>query len=118
MAYLQTKDFTKNASAGDYAGKDRHSIVLFKIKDKKPFVLSATQTGPKVYGVTYDKTKKILVYKDTLASKKLKEISIISEFENSNFLKSISLATFIKIKLIFRLQYLNVYKQSNDKKRY
>ena len=43
--------------------------------------------------------------------------SIISEFENSNFLKSISLATFIKIKLIFRLQYLNVYKQSNDKKR-
>ena len=37
MAYLQTKDFNKNASAGDYAGKDRHSIVLFKIKDKKPF---------------------------------------------------------------------------------
>ena len=35
MAYLQTKDFTKNASAGDYAGKDRHSIVEFKIKDKK-----------------------------------------------------------------------------------
>ena len=48
--------------------KDRHSIVLFKIKDKKPFVLSATQTGPKVF-VTYDKTKKILVYKDTLLLK-------------------------------------------------
>ena len=47
MAYLQTKDFTKNASGGDYVGKDRHSIVLFKIKDKKPFVLSATQTGLK-----------------------------------------------------------------------
>ena len=31
MAYLQTKDFTKNASAGDYAGKDRHDIVGFKI---------------------------------------------------------------------------------------
>ena len=85
MANLQTKDFTKNASAGDYAGKDRHSIVLFKIKDKKPFVLSATQTGPKVYGVTYDKTKKILVYKDTLASKKLKEISILKVFKDKDF---------------------------------
>ena len=85
MAYLQTKDFNKNASAGDYAGKDRHSIVLFKIKDKKPFVLSATQTGPKVYGVTYDKTKKILVYKDTLASKKLKEISILKVFKDKDF---------------------------------
>ena len=85
MAYLQTKDFNKNASAGDYAGKDRHSIVLFKIKDKKPFVLSATQTGPKVYGVSYDKTKKILVYKDTLASKKLKEISILKVFKDKDF---------------------------------
>ena len=85
MAYLQTKDFTKNASAGDYAGKDRHSIVLFKIKDKKPFVLSATQTGPKVFGVTYDKTKKILVYKDTLASKKLKEVSILKVFKDKDF---------------------------------
>ena len=85
MAYLQTKDFNKNASAGDYAGKDRHSIVLFKIKDKKPFVLSATQTGPKVFGVTYDKTKKILVYKDTLASKKLKEISILKVFKDKDF---------------------------------
>ena len=85
MAYLQTKDFNKNASAGDYAGKDRHSIVLIKIKDKKPFVLSATQTGPKVYGVSYDKTKKILVYKDTLASKKLKEISILKVFKDKDF---------------------------------
>ena len=73
MAYLQTKDFTKNASAGDYAGKDRHSIVEFKIKDKKPFVISATATGPKVYGVSYDRKTKTLVYKETLASKKYKD---------------------------------------------
>jgi len=72
MAYLQTKDFTKNASAGDYAGKDRHSIVEFKIKDKKPFVISATATGPKVYGVSYDRKTKTLVYKETLASKNIK----------------------------------------------
>ena len=85
MAYIQTKDFNKGASAGAYAGKDRHEIVLLKIKDKKPFVLSATQTGPKVYGVTYDKTKKILVYKDTLASKKLKEISILKVFKDKHF---------------------------------
>ena len=45
-------------------------------------MLSATQTGPKVYGVSYDKTKKILVYKDTLASKKLKEISILKVFKD------------------------------------
>ena len=32
MAYLQTKDFNKGASAGAYAGKDRHEIVLLKIK--------------------------------------------------------------------------------------
>ena len=85
MAYLQTKDFTKNASAGDYAGKDRHSIVEFKIKDKKPFVISATATGPKVYGVSYDKKSKILVYKETLASKKYKEISILKIFKDKDF---------------------------------
>ena len=77
MAYIQTKDFNKGASAGAYAGKDRHEIVLLKIKDKKPFVFSATETGPKGYGVSYDKKKKILVYTDTLGSKKLKQISSI-----------------------------------------
>ncbi len=85
MAYLQTKDFNKNASAGSYAGKDRHTIVLLKIKDKKPFVISATATGPKVYGVSYDKNKKILVYRDTLASKKYKEISILKIFKDKDF---------------------------------
>ena len=85
MAYLQTKDFTKNASAGDYAGKDRHSIVEFKIKDKKPFVISATATGPKVYGVSYNKKSKILVYRETLASKKYKEISILKIFKDKDF---------------------------------
>ena len=74
MAYLQTKDFTKNASAGDYAGKDRHSIVEFKIKDKKPFIISATATGPKVYAVSYDKKSKILVYRESLSSKKLERL--------------------------------------------
>ena len=69
MAYLQTKDFTKPASAGDYAGQDRHTIVESKIKDKKPFVISATETGPKVYGVAYDKKTKTLVYKKSLSSK-------------------------------------------------
>jgi hypothetical protein len=85
MAYIQTKDFNKGASAGDYAGKDRHEIVLLKIKDKKPFVFSATETGPKGYGVSYDKKKKILVYKDTLASKKLKQISILKVFKDKDF---------------------------------
>ena len=85
MAYLQTKDFTKNASAGDYAGKDRHDIVGFKIKDKKPFVISATATGPKVYGVSYDKKSKILVYKESLVSKKFKKISILKIFKDKDF---------------------------------
>ena len=85
MAYLQTKDFTKNASAGDYAGKDRHSIVLFKIKDKKPFIISATQTGPKVYGVSYDKATKTLVYKTSLSSKQLKTVSILKIFKDKDF---------------------------------
>ena len=85
MAYLQTKDFTKNASAGDYAGKDRHDIVGFKIKDKKPFVISATATGKKVYGVSYDKKSKILVYKESLASKKFKQISILKIFKDKDF---------------------------------
>ena len=85
MAYLQTKDFTKNASAGDYAGKDRHAIVGFKIKDKKPFIISATATGPKVYGVSYDVKSKILVYKESLASKKFKQISILKIFKDKDF---------------------------------
>ena len=85
MAYLQTKDFNKGASAGAYAGKDRHEIVLLKIKDKKPFVFSATETGPKGYGVSYDKNKKILVYTDTLGSKKLKQISILKVFKDKDF---------------------------------
>ena len=85
MAYLQTKDFTKNASAGDYAGKDRHDIVGFKIKDKKPFIISATATGKKVYGVSYDKKSKILVYKESLASKKFKQISILKIFKDKDF---------------------------------
>ena len=85
MAYLQTKDFTKNASAGDYAGKDRHDIVGIKIKDKKPFVISATATGPKVYGVSYAKKSKILVYKESLVSKKFKKISILKIFKDKDF---------------------------------
>jgi len=85
MAYIQTKDFNKGASAGAYAGKDRHEIVLLKIKDKKPFVFSATETGPKGYGVSYDKKKKILVYTDTLGSKKLKQISILKVFKDKDF---------------------------------
>ena len=48
-------------------------------------MLSATQTGPKVYGVTYDKTKKILVYKDTLILKNYKEISILKVFKDKDF---------------------------------
>ena len=39
----------------------------------------------KVFGVTYDKTKKILVYKDTLGSKKLKEVSILKVFKDKDF---------------------------------
>lgn len=85
MAYLQTKDFTKPASAGDYAGKDRHSIVEFKIKDKKQFTISATATGPKVYGVSYDKKTKILIYKESLSSKKFKDISILKIFKDKDF---------------------------------
>ena len=85
MAYLQTKDFNTPASAGDYAGKDRDSIVGFKIKDNKPFIIRATATGPKVYDVSYDFRTKILVYKESLASKKTKEISILKIFKDKDF---------------------------------
>ena len=56
MAYLKTGDFTKTASAGPYAGKDRHEIVLLKIKDKSKFTISSTETGPKVLGIAYAQT--------------------------------------------------------------
>tara|TARA_B100001093_G_scaffold315429_1_gene300930 strand:+ start:311 stop:1714 length:1404 start_codon:yes stop_codon:yes gene_type:complete len=85
MAYLQTKDFTKGASAGNYAGKDRHTIVELKIKDKKPFIISATETGPKVYGVSYDKATKTLVYKTSLSSKQSKSVSILKIFKDKDF---------------------------------
>ena len=66
--------------------KDRHSIVEFKIKDKKPFVISATATCTKVYGVSYDKKSKILVYKETQKiSKKYKQISILKIFKDKDF---------------------------------
>ena len=85
MAYLQTKDFTKPASAGDYAGQDRHTIVESKIKDKKPFVISATETGPKVYGVAYDKKTKTLVYKKSLSSKETLSVLITKIFKDKDF---------------------------------
>ena len=85
MAYLQPKDFTKAASAGQYAGRDRHSIVRLKIQDRKHFVISATETGPKVFGVSYDQQNKILVYKDTPSSKKLKQVSILKIFKDKDF---------------------------------
>ena len=46
-------------------------------------MLSATQTGLSLW-CCYDKTKKILVYKDTLALK-LKEISILKVFKDKDF---------------------------------
>jgi hypothetical protein len=85
MAYLQTKDFTKPASAGEYAGQDRHTIVLSKIRDKKQFVISATETGPKVYGVSYDKNTKTLVYKTSLSSNQTKTVSILKIFKDKDF---------------------------------
>ena len=85
MAYLNTKDFTKPASAGTYAGQDRHTIVESKIKDKKPFVISATETGPKVYGVAYDKKTKTLVYKKSLSSKETLSVLITKIFKDQDF---------------------------------
>ena len=85
MAYLKTGDFTKTASAGPYAGKDRHEIVLLKIKDKSKFTISSTETGPKVLGIAYDKISKILTYRDPTSARKTKDIAITKIFKDKDF---------------------------------
>jgi len=47
----------KSATQGNYAGQTRTQIVESKIKDKKPFIIGETESAPKVYGISLDKTK-------------------------------------------------------------
>ena len=58
MTYVFDIDSTIcTATQGDYAGQTRKQIVESKIKDKKPFIIGETESAPKVYGISLDKTK-------------------------------------------------------------
>lgn len=84
MATLQTKDFSKPASSGDYAGESRDKIFLLKIKDKKPFTLGPTKNGKQVVGIAYDVKKRLFTYKEK-TSKVTKEVKFSQIFKDKDF---------------------------------
>jgi hypothetical protein len=85
MAALQSKDFSKTASSGDYAGETRDKIFSLKIKDKKPFIIGTTKAGKTVVGIGYDSKKRILQYKESSSSKVIKETSFTKVFKDKDF---------------------------------
>jgi hypothetical protein len=62
MPVLNSKDMSKPASGGQYAGESRDAIFQLKIKEKRPFILGSSKTGKVVTGVKYNKKTRTLSY--------------------------------------------------------
>ena len=77
----------KSATQGDYAGQTRKQIVESKIKDKKPFIIGETESAPKVYGISLDKTKfpYILTYTKKLGNDAEGTYPVTKIFKDKDF---------------------------------
>jgi hypothetical protein len=86
VATLQSKDFTKAASGGPYAGMSRDDIFLKKIKDKKLFFIGPNdRSGTKVTGVAYNKKKRIFSYYEGNKKSAVKEVPVNKVFKDKDF---------------------------------
>lgn len=87
MTTLQSKDFSKPASGGPYAGQDRDKIFNLKIKDKKPFWIGANdRSGKEVTGVSYDAKKKQFTYEIGKGkTKKVETVPVTKVFKDKDF---------------------------------
>lgn len=86
MPALKSTDMgTKIASSGPYAGETRDSIFELKIKDGKQFTLGASESGPKVTGVAYDRATKTLNYYKSTNKSVIESVRYTGVFKDPEF---------------------------------
>ena len=85
MPALSRADMLKTAGKGPYTGQSRVAIMSLKIKDNRPFILGASKTGKKVFGLSYDEKSESLVYFQDATKRKTLETTRSKIFKDPDF---------------------------------
>ena len=85
MPALSRADMLKTAGKGPYTGQSRVAIMSLKIKDNRPFILGASKTGKKVFGLRYDEKSESLTYFQDATKRKTLETTRSKIFKDPDF---------------------------------